>query len=248
MLRLLRFLFGAIVRLKVVLLSVLAGAGIAYGLQVRQASQTWGLDAADQARDLPGDDLVSAPDHVDTRSIIIEALPATVWSLLVRMGYGRAGWYSYPFLDRAWRPMGPPVGWVEGAASPAPEALAEGDVVPTHPDGGLVARVVEPEHALVLYLDDAVLRDQVERQAAEGSETARKSLRQLDGMPAFGISWAFVVEPEPGGRTRLVERMRLQVDASGSQKRALPLAGLTLFAFIRQQMVGIKRRAEAGAG
>jgi hypothetical protein len=248
MLRLFRFLLGVIIRLKVIALSVLAGFGIAYGLKARQESQTWGLDAADQTRELPGDDLVTAPDHVETRSLVIDAMPATVWPLLTNMGYGRAGWYSYPILDRAWRPMGAASGRGGAGTTPAMESLAVGDRVPTHPDGGLVAKVVEPDRALVLYLDDAVLRDQVEQEASDGSQAARKALDQMDEMPAFGISWAFVLEPEPGGRTRLVERVRMHMDVSGGQKRALPIMGLGLFAFIRQQMLGIKRRVEAGAG
>jgi hypothetical protein len=248
MMRVVRFMLGTIIRLKVVILSVLAGAGIAYGLRVRQESHSWGLDAADQDRELPGDDLVATPDHVETRSLVIEALPATVWPLLTKLGYGRAGWYSYSMLDRAWMVMGAAPGDGAAADRSATEIRAVGDVVPTHPDGGLVAKVVEPDRALVLYLDDALLREQVAEQAAEGSKSARKALDQMDEMPTFGLSWAFVLEPEPGGRTRLVERVRLQMDVSGGQKRALPLMGLGLFAFVRQQMLGIKRRVEAGEG
>jgi hypothetical protein len=249
MLGLLGFLVRLIIRLKVIVLSVTAGAAIAFALQARQESRTWGIDAVDRARLLPGDDLVTAPDHVETRSLVIEALPATVWALIVKMGHGRAGWYSYPILDRAWRPMGPsPWSGAAKLVAASPGTLAEGDIVPTDPDGGLVARIVEPDHALVLYLDDAALRDRFEQRAAEGSEQARDMLEQIDEMPAFAVSWAFVLEPEPGGRTRLVERMRLQMNVRAAQKRALPIMGLSLFAFIRRQMLGIKRRAEAAAG
>jgi hypothetical protein len=247
MLRSIGSLIRMVIRLKVIVISMAVGAGIAFGLSTRQESRTWGLEAADQARGLPGDDLVPAADHVETRSLVIDALPATIWPLLVTMGYGRNGWYSYPFLDRAWRPMAAPR---RGGASKARtvETLVEGDRVPTHPDGGLVARVVEPDRALVLFIDDAELRDQVEEEAAEGSKEAREALESMGEMPAFAVSWAFVLEPEPGGRTRLIERVRLHLDVSGGQKRALPFMGLGLFAFMRRQMLGIKRRAEAGEG
>jgi hypothetical protein len=246
MLSFLRFLFGMVIRLKVVLLSALAGAGIVFGLQLRQDARTWGLDPADQARGLPGDDLVKAPDHVETRSLVIDALPSTVWPLLTRLGHGRGGWYSWGWLDRAWSPMGDMAS--QRRTRPASEPLEEGDLVLTQAGGGLVVKEVDPEHALVLYVDDAAVRDQIEQEAASGSKQARRALEQLDEMPPFGLSWAFVLEPEQGGRTRLVERVRLQMDARGGQKRALPLMGLGLFAFIRQQMLGIKRRVEAGAG
>ena len=248
MLGLLGFLFRLLIRLKVIVISVIVGAAIAFGLTARQESRTWGLDPGDVSRRLPGDDLVDDPDRVETRSLVIEALPATLWPLLTRLGYGRAGWYSYPILDRAWRQFGPTSWSPAKAAGSGTEVLAEGDIVPTDPDGGFVARVVDPEHALVLYLDEAVIRDRLASQAAEGSSQARKMLDDVDDMPAFAISWAFVLEPEPGGRTRLVERVRLSMDVSRGQKRALPIMGLGLFAFMRRQMLGIKRRAESGAG
>jgi hypothetical protein len=248
MLRIVGFPVRTITRLKVIALSVAIGMGLAYGLQAREESRTWGLDPRDRERDLPGDDLVAAPDHVETRSLVIDALPASVWPLLVDMGYGRGGWYSYPILDRAWRTMGPPSRGRARETSQATETLSVGDLVPTQAGGGFVARVVDPEHALVLFLDQEIVRGQVEEQVGEGSVQARKTLEQMADMPAFGASWAFVLEPEPGGRTRLIERVRLHMDVSGGQKKAMPFMGLGLFAGIRRQMLGIKRRVETGAG
>jgi hypothetical protein len=242
------FLVRTIIRVKVIALSVVAGMGIAYGLQAREESRTWGLDPRDRGRDLPGDDLVPMPDHVETRSLVVDALPASVWPLLVDMGHGRGGWYSYPILDRSWQTMGS-FGSARGTpAAPARGTLAEGDLVPTQPGGGFVARVVDPERALVLFLDQGVVRGQLEQRVGEGFTQARDVLDRLEDMPDFGASWAFVLEPEPGGRTRLVERVRLHMDVSGGQKKAMPLMGLGLFAGMRRQMLGIKRRVESGAG
>lgn len=248
MLGLLGVMLRLLIRLKVIVVSMGLGAAIAFALSARQESRVWGLDAADMGRKLPGDDLVGEPDHVETRSLVIDALPTSIWPLLTRLGYGRGGWYSYPILDRAWRPIGP-TSWSPAMAAGSPtEVLAEGDIVPTDPDGGFIARIVDAERALVLYLDEVALRERLERQASEGSDQARKVLDDLDEMPSFAASWAFVLEPEPGGRTRLIERARLRMDLSGGQRRALPLMGLGLFAFMRRQMIGIKRRVEAGAG
>jgi len=108
-----------------------------------------------------------------------------------------------------------------------------------------VARVVEPGKALVLYLDDAIVRDQAQASADEGSVKAAERLRDID-MPTFRLSWAFVLEGEPAGRSRLVERFRLQLDLSAPQRRALPIMGLGVFALMRSQMLGIKRRVERG--
>jgi len=72
----LRLLVKLVFRLKVVILSMAAGVAIAYGLQAREQSRSWGLLPGDADRELPGDDLVAQPDHVETRSLVIEARPS----------------------------------------------------------------------------------------------------------------------------------------------------------------------------
>ena len=39
-----------------------------------------------------------------TRAITIAAPPEQVWPWLVQLGYGRAGWYSYDWIDNDNRP------------------------------------------------------------------------------------------------------------------------------------------------
>lgn len=243
MLWMLTFLVKMIFRLKVVILSMAAGVAIAYGLQAREQSRSWGLLPGDADRALPGDDLVAQPDVVETRSLIIEAPPAEVWPWLVQMGYGRGGWYSYAQLDRPWSPPGRSVAPSSESILPEFQGLAVGDIVPTHPGGGFAARVVEADRALVLYLDDPMVREQAQALVAEGAVKAAESV--VDGdMPAFRLSWAFVLDAESDGRSRLVERFRLQMDLSAPQRRGLRVLALGVFALMRSQMLGIKRRVE----
>jgi len=240
---LLTSLLKLIFRLKVIALSVAAGMAIAYGLQLRQLSRSWGLLPGDADRQLPGDDLVDDADHTETRSIIVEAAPSAIWPWLAQMGYGRGGWYGYPQLDRAWSPVASARSGSADRLLPGHGDLAVGDIVPTHPGGGFVAKVVEPDRALVLYLDDVILREQAQTAADKGSVRAAERLREMD-MPAFGMSWAFILDEEPAGRSRLVERFRLRMDLSAPQRRGLPMLGLGVFALMRSQMLGIKRRVE----
>jgi hypothetical protein len=246
MLRALGFVLRTIIRLKVIVLSVAAGIAIAYGLQLRALSGSWGRMPGDAERELPGDDLVSAPDHVETRSLVIEAPPSSVWPWLAQLGFGRGGWYSYGLLDRGWGPFGGPL--IPSAKSILPEHgdLAEGDLVPTQSGAGFIARVVDPDSALVLYIDEAIAREQLGRLAEEGPPEMRRAMDEMEEWPPFRVSWALVLLPEAGGRTRLVERLRLRLDVPGPQRKALPLAGLGFFAVMRQQMLGIKRRVEQG--
>ena len=64
-------------------------------------------------------------------------------------------------------------------------------------------------------------------------------------MSEFCGSWAFILEPTAGGRTRLIERLRLWAgDSGGPQRVVLPLMGLGVFVMTRKHMLGLKERAE----
>jgi hypothetical protein len=248
---LLKFSIKWIIRIKVIALAVATGMAIAFGLQLRQDYGSWGLAADDAERGLSGDDLVEGPDLVETRRIDIDAPPSQVWPWLVQLGYGRGGWYGVGQLERPWSPGGGPVGSSSDVILEDYQDLAEGDVVPTHANGGFVARVVEPAAALVLYLDNILLREQVQdlvADRAEGDEAADEAAEALADMqmPPFAASWAFVLEDAPGGRTHLIERLRLRIeDISDAQRKGTPLLSTGLFVQMRSQMLGIKRRVEA---
>jgi hypothetical protein len=60
---------------------------------------TWGATAEEAAGPLPGDDLLDPADIVATRAIAIDAPPAAIWPWLVQMGPGRAGAYTYDWIE-----------------------------------------------------------------------------------------------------------------------------------------------------
>ncbi|HET7153554.1 MAG TPA: hypothetical protein VFJ29_07280 [Candidatus Kapabacteria bacterium] len=53
----------------------------------------------EEARVLPGDEFIPEPVGVVTNAITIKCTPHEVWQWLIQMGGGRAGWYSYDFID-----------------------------------------------------------------------------------------------------------------------------------------------------
>ena len=64
----------------------------------------------------------------------------------------------------------------------------------------------------------------------------------------FSASWAFVLEPMPGGQTRLMERFRVWYGESGFGAHVvMPVVGFGVFVMLQKQMVGIKARAERSA-
>jgi hypothetical protein len=78
-------------------------------------------------------------------------------------------------------------------------------VVRIQPDGGFVARIVEPEHALVLYLDDDIARQQAQALlAAKAPGAAARMATEMEDMPGFRATWSLILEPETGDRTRLI--------------------------------------------
>lgn len=243
---LLKFMVKWTLRIKIVVLAVLVGMGIAYIQQWRAQYRSWGMVASEQDRALPGDDLVTEPDLVETRSLTIDAPPSAVWPWLAQLGYGRGGWYSYQQLDRPWSPGGGPLGDSSDVILEEYQDLAEGDLVPTHPEGGFVARVVEPDASLVLFLDDGMTREQVEEMVADSGDEAIEAVSKME-MPPFSVSWSFVLEPVGNGRARLIERVRTHVeDISDSQRRGVPLLQMGVFVLMRSQMLGIQERAEQG--
>ena len=93
---------------------------------------------------MPGDDLIVEPQLNVTRCIDIEATPDAVFPWLRQMGFGRAGWYSYDWLDNLGRLSATRI-------HPEWQHLASGDEVPGGPTS-FIAVTVEPSQVLVLAL------------------------------------------------------------------------------------------------
>jgi hypothetical protein len=226
--------------------AAVASAAAAYGfIQARTAFRSWGIDPDEAARALPGDELVTDAEAIDTRGIDIAAPPDEVWPWLVQMGYGRAGWYSYDELDMD-RPSAERI-------VPELQKIAVGDVFPTHPGGGFEVRIVEPNRALVLYADRALMQAQAEA-AGEGIEAASPNVRatgaflETSMQGDFQASWAFVLEPGAEGGTRLIERFRGRMAPPEGKAAPPAVAGKAilfgLFVMVRRQMLGLRDRAE----
>jgi hypothetical protein len=76
-----------------------AAAEAVYRRVLRGSVLTWGATEEEAARRLPGDELLEEADIVATRAIAIEAPPSAIWPWLVQMGPGRAGAYTYDWIE-----------------------------------------------------------------------------------------------------------------------------------------------------
>ncbi len=104
--------------------------------------QNWGATPAEVAGPVVGDALVADARLVATRSILLAAPPQAVFPWLVQLGFGRAGWYSYDWIDNLGRRSAMRI-------VPQWQVLHAGDAVPGGPMD-FVAAVVERPTALVL--------------------------------------------------------------------------------------------------
>ena len=82
-------------RLGVALVIALAG----YLLIYRPLQLRWGATGEEVARAMPGDEIQRQPIFNATRAVTINARPEQIWPWLVQIGYKRAGWYGYDWID-----------------------------------------------------------------------------------------------------------------------------------------------------
>jgi hypothetical protein len=218
--------------------SAIAAAGWLGYSRARRWWSTWGVDPAEAARPLPGDDLIADANVSDTRGITVDAPPEAIWPWLVQMGYGRAGWYSYDAMDMR--------GSSADSILPEHQSLAVGDVVPTDPGGGFIVKAVDLERTLVLYVDQEVVASRARTMGdVPAGLAASGAFLETSMPPSFSVSWAFVLEPLPDGQTRLIERIRGRMMMDGGAPRFLgPILGFGIFVMTQRQMLGLKTRAE----
>ena len=110
-------------QLAAALLAALALAAAAFFPVYRAWHLRWGATADEVGRALPGDGELFESSFTATRAITVRARPEDVWPWLVQIGFGRAGWYSYDWLDNLGRPSA-------GRIIPELQTLRIGDYVP----------------------------------------------------------------------------------------------------------------------
>ncbi len=135
---------------------ILSGAGLAVGLLAasypllwREWCLTWGATPEEVASTLRGDEVLPDAEFVTTRAIAIEADPVQIWPWLVQMGGGRAGTYTYDWLENL---FGLDMHSAE-VILPQFLDLNEGDEFPL---GSVTMRVValEPDRLLATWVPD----------------------------------------------------------------------------------------------
>jgi hypothetical protein len=196
----------------------MAAGGAVVAVALRGASyQRWGASDEEVAMVLPGDELLPNADLTATRAVTIVGGADVVWPWIAQLGQGRAGFYSYDFLENL-------VGCdIHSADRIVPEwqTVDVGSEVKFFPGGGLRVAQVEAERALVL---------------CGGVPIGQKP-------PLCESTWAFSLYGRPDGTTRLLVREHY---ASNKWWAPVLLGPTQLISSLmsRRMLLGIKARAE----
>jgi hypothetical protein len=78
----------------------IAAAAAVYFRFLRPWHLNWGATPEEVSGEVAGDELIPEPDIQSTRVVEIDAPPSAIWPWLVQMGPGRAGAYTYDWIER----------------------------------------------------------------------------------------------------------------------------------------------------
>jgi hypothetical protein len=195
--------------------ALVAAAHVAsYGLW-RGRCLNWGATASEADACLPGDDLLATPDVVTTRAVQIDAPVGAAWPWLVQMGPGRAGAYTYDWIENL---LGLNMHSAD-AIIPEFQHIAVGDAWRLGSRGPVlrIARL-EPERALVVRSDDGSWVWAFVLESAAG--TARLISRNRIATPGSWLSRAltrYLMEP---GSLVMERKMLLGIKARAERLAA----------------------------
>ena len=191
--------------------------GTLYAAGLGGQMANWGSTYVEASWRLPGDEVL--PDAVTfaTKAITIKAPPEKVWPWLAQMGVGRAGMYSYDWIDALVGSGDAVDGHSADRIHPELQSRVVGDKMVLHPPSGLaytVAAVTAPR--LIVY----------------------------EGKALSPVTWTFYLLPNDTG-TRLISRWRgMPAEGVGAQVAGAVFATMD-FVMEQKMLRRIKELAEA---
>jgi hypothetical protein len=207
----------------------LAGSAIVPALL--RAARHSGVEAADIARALPGDDLIPDPQLQIDRAGVIGAGAGELWPWIVQLGKGRAGWYMPRAIERL--AVWPRRKRAAREILEAFQSLRRGERVPDWGPGDPFFEVVslEPPRALV-YVSRRDRRHNWAWPAADAPAT-----------DIVAFSWALVIDPIDDASSRLHIRLRGGFGRRGPLRPvAAALGGLFDYVTIVLMFAGLRER------
>jgi hypothetical protein len=214
-------------------LGLVVGVGIAaallvlYRFVVQPWQHRWGATDEEIRRAMPGDEVIREANST-TRAITIGAAPDQVWPWLVQIGYGRAGWYSYDWIDNDGRPSADQI-------VPHLQDLVVGDQILMVPGMGPRVRAIEPNR-WILSGDETGTWCLALYPTPEGSTRLVSRWRQDWPITPATAFWILISDPG----AFIMERKMLK----GIKERAETLPAQAARSLAAEAPLGSTRRAE----
>lgn len=175
---------------------------------------------------------------VVTHAITINASPARVWPWLAQMGAGRAGWYSYDWIDNGGDPSA-------NVILAAYQHVAPGDILPATPGMTDAFRVaaVSPPRDLVLTVPEPNGGNQVSWEFLLQQLDQGNTRLIVRGRISHRWPGSILERARPPGRLILIERI-YETLVRTPRPLMLLAAGFGHYMMQARMLRGIKRRAE----
>lgn len=190
----------------------------------RLATQLGGQVSEEELK-LSGDEFVKDLKFQKTMAKTINVPAKKLWPWLVQMGCQRAGWYSIDWLDN---------GSLMSASRIIPELqhIQIGDILPWKPTGkeGFEVLSIDKNKSLVL-----------------GSPSITKGKEEKFADSPVVTTWSFSLEPIGKDSTRLITRVRGEVQPGHQKILMRSFLGLAHFIMESAQLKNLKQRAEGSA-
>ena len=181
----------------------------------------WGATTAELRAALPGDERIENSDLTTTRAVTVRTRAIDVWPWIAQLGQGRGGFYSYDALENL---IGCDIHSADHIV-PAWQDITVGAQVRLAPQVAMTVAALEPGRVLVLH---------------GGVPTGPSAA-------PFDATWAFVLDEEPDGTTRLITRERYRYLRWWAPFMVIPMSWVS-FVMSRKMLHGIAARAERPPG
>lgn len=184
----------------------------------RRTYLRWGASDDEVKTDLPGDQFLPLADVTATRAITVLRPSDDVWPWLAQLGQRRGGFYSYDFLENL---VGCHIHSADRVVSEW-QSIEMGTDVALAPGVDLTVASVQVGRALVL-----------------------RGAPPMFGKPApYDFTWAFVLNDEPNGTSRLIVRERYHYTRRWAPLLVEPVQPIS-FLMSQKMLRGIRDRAQA---
>jgi hypothetical protein len=200
--------------------AAVAGASAWYVVRGRRRMLTWGASDQEAADAFEGDALLPDAGIVSTRAVTIAASPEAVWPWLVQMGSGRAGAYSYDWIENA---LGLDMHSADEIVGEWQD-LAVGDELPLGKGAVMVVRVLDAPRAFVLESPDGNwVWEFVLRPDGDGTRLISRNRIRIDEL-SLAARVGYRILMEPGSlimERKMLRGIRARVEGGSAADRAV---------------------------